>query len=352
MGATYPNSPALSNKRSTSKGAESTGSNGPKRVFAQEAILNGGPNRTPIMPSLNEYMETTNQYPERRISQRDPSPARSSESDALGGSEEDSESGTGINQPTMMLKPENGPSTVILGAAIPEGHDRRQAHIASEQKRRQSINEGFEDLRRVIPSCTDTSDSKAVVLRKAVNYIRLLQSDPARHKAIPQYEQRGQSPVGYAAGPSSLRTGYGPAYGMQYGGQYVMQPMGMNSPPIYHASMMSAPPTHSSASMGNPAGHSFVRMHHPTPQQLSGRPMSGYTGPQLPPMQHPPTTLPPLQLPYLEGNEAPYNREDYVSAASLSMLRQDAGLPSIGNVPGEQQDQSFQNPPFAHNDCQ
>lgn len=43
---------------------------------------------------------------------------------------------------------------------------RKQAHIASEQKRRQSINEGFEELKKIIPSCQATSDSKAVILRK------------------------------------------------------------------------------------------------------------------------------------------------------------------------------------------
>lgn len=59
---------------------------------------------------------------------------------------------------------------------------RRQAHIVSEQKRRQSINEGFEDLRKVVPACTNQGDSKAIVLRKAVTYISQLHAEMNRIK--------------------------------------------------------------------------------------------------------------------------------------------------------------------------
>jgi hypothetical protein len=335
MGATYPKSPTLPNKRNISENAESTG---PKRTSLHEAVPESGTETMAIMPLLNEYMDTTNQYPERRTT---------SDSDLLEASEEDSESGTGISRSTILLKLGNGPSTVVLGSPIAENsnHNRRQAHIASEQKRRQSINEGFEDLRRVIPSCVNTSDSKAVILRKAVNYIRLLQNDSARHKMGPQYEQRSQSPVGYAPGPSSLRTGYGSAHGAQFGGQYVIRPMGANSPPMYPTHMV---PTHSNAPMNNPSGP-FVRIHHPTHQQLCDKPMLVYSGPQLPPIQHASTTLAPLQLPYPEANETPYNRDDYVSAASLSMLRQDLGAPPMSNAPPGQPDPNL---PFAHNDRQ
>lgn len=45
---------------------------------------------------------------------------------------------------------------------------RRQAHLASEQKRRESINHGFEGLQRLIPACQNsiTKDSKAQILEK------------------------------------------------------------------------------------------------------------------------------------------------------------------------------------------
>ena len=52
---------------------------------------------------------------------------------------------------------------------------RRQAHIASEQKRRQTINEGFEELRALVPTCLNFSDSKASILKKTVHYVKFLQ---------------------------------------------------------------------------------------------------------------------------------------------------------------------------------
>ena len=48
---------------------------------------------------------------------------------------------------------------------------RRHAHSMSEQKRRQNINDGFEALRAIIPSCRGGNDSKAVVLRKGIQFV-------------------------------------------------------------------------------------------------------------------------------------------------------------------------------------
>lgn len=50
---------------------------------------------------------------------------------------------------------------------------RRAAHLESEKKRRRNINHGFEDLRMLVPFCTDL-DSKAGILRKSADYIREL----------------------------------------------------------------------------------------------------------------------------------------------------------------------------------
>lgn len=50
---------------------------------------------------------------------------------------------------------------------------RRAAHLESEKKRRQNINVGFEDLRQLVPYCTEL-DSKAEILRKSADYIRQL----------------------------------------------------------------------------------------------------------------------------------------------------------------------------------
>ncbi|KAG0086295.1 hypothetical protein BGZ93_008698 [Podila epicladia] len=54
---------------------------------------------------------------------------------------------------------------------------RRVAHIISEQKRREKINGGFDELKSVIPECAQNTDSKATILRKAVDYILLLEDE-------------------------------------------------------------------------------------------------------------------------------------------------------------------------------
>lgn len=58
---------------------------------------------------------------------------------------------------------------------------KRMAHVRSEQKRRQNINDGFRELRQIMPLYDDeVVDSKAATLKKAVNYIRYLQSEVQR----------------------------------------------------------------------------------------------------------------------------------------------------------------------------
>ena len=60
---------------------------------------------------------------------------------------------------------------------------RRAAHVKSEKKRRRNLNNGFEELREVVPLCTYL-DSKAGILRKATDYVRMLtdKMDPSRFK--------------------------------------------------------------------------------------------------------------------------------------------------------------------------
>ncbi|WVW80971.1 hypothetical protein I302_102962 [Kwoniella bestiolae CBS 10118] len=60
------------------------------------------------------------------------------------------------------------------GVAPTPGQTRRLAHLMSEQKRRESINSGFQALRQAIPSSLPT-DSKAIILRKAVSHITHLE---------------------------------------------------------------------------------------------------------------------------------------------------------------------------------
>ncbi|KAI1316596.1 hypothetical protein EDD11_009721 [Mortierella claussenii] len=54
---------------------------------------------------------------------------------------------------------------------------RRLAHIQSEQKRREKINTGFDELKSVIPECAQNTDSKATILRKAVDRILELEDE-------------------------------------------------------------------------------------------------------------------------------------------------------------------------------
>ncbi|ANB14945.1 Putative transcription factor sre2 [Sugiyamaella lignohabitans] len=52
---------------------------------------------------------------------------------------------------------------------------RRHAHILSEQRRRENINGGFKLLKNAVPFCQGTQDSKAMILKKAVEYINSLE---------------------------------------------------------------------------------------------------------------------------------------------------------------------------------
>ncbi|WWC98700.1 hypothetical protein V866_005593 [Kwoniella sp. B9012] len=63
----------------------------------------------------------------------------------------------------------------VGGVAPTAGQTRRLAHLMSEQKRRESINSGFQALRQAIPSFLPT-DSKAIILRKAVSHITHLEN--------------------------------------------------------------------------------------------------------------------------------------------------------------------------------
>ncbi|KAF8948215.1 hypothetical protein BGZ47_006015 [Haplosporangium gracile] len=68
---------------------------------------------------------------------------------------------------------------------------RRMAHILSEQKRREKINGGFDELKSVIPECAENTDSKATILRKAVDYICLLEDELRRYAEV--FERDGHT---------------------------------------------------------------------------------------------------------------------------------------------------------------
>ncbi|KAF9085666.1 hypothetical protein BGX23_009460 [Mortierella sp. AD031] len=68
---------------------------------------------------------------------------------------------------------------------------RRVAHIISEQKRREKINGGFDELKSVIPECAQNTDSKATILRKATDYILLLEEELRKYTDLYQLEAGG-----------------------------------------------------------------------------------------------------------------------------------------------------------------
>lgn len=89
---------------------------------------------------------------------------------------------TGLSDPNMKKRHIKSTRFSLSSSVTPPPlpQDRRKAHIASEQKRRQSINGGFEELRRIIPNCMGRSNSKATLLRKTANYVSQLQTEVAR----------------------------------------------------------------------------------------------------------------------------------------------------------------------------
>ncbi|KAG0012829.1 hypothetical protein BGZ80_011479 [Entomortierella chlamydospora] len=70
---------------------------------------------------------------------------------------------------------------------------RRMAHILSEQKRREKINAGFEELKSVIPECAQNTDSKASILRKAVD--RILELENELRKYTDEFHYVPEDPV-------------------------------------------------------------------------------------------------------------------------------------------------------------
>ncbi|XP_053473302.1 max-like protein X isoform X1 [Ictalurus furcatus] len=67
---------------------------------------------------------------------------------------------------------------------------RRQAHTQAEQKRRDAIKKGYDDLQSVVPTCQQQSEfamaaqkiSKATVLQKTIDYIQFLHKEKKKQE--------------------------------------------------------------------------------------------------------------------------------------------------------------------------
>ncbi|KAG0274242.1 hypothetical protein BGZ95_009980 [Linnemannia exigua] len=95
-------------------------------------------------------------------------------SDEDGGS--DSPSGTkasasaGAGGPSSTVTPKRKPYKELLTE-----EEKRANHIASEQKRRNTIRNGFKDMTDIIPDLKDVNSSKSTILFKAVDFIKHLE---------------------------------------------------------------------------------------------------------------------------------------------------------------------------------
>ncbi|KAK4238244.1 hypothetical protein C8A03DRAFT_43988 [Achaetomium macrosporum] len=67
--------------------------------------------------------------------------------------------------------------------------EKKANHIASEQKRRQAIREGFDRLSEIVPGMEGLARSEGVVLHSTVDYIRKLLLE--RRELIKDLEAKG-----------------------------------------------------------------------------------------------------------------------------------------------------------------
>lgn len=87
--------------------------------------------------------------------------------------------------PSMMVQVSQPPPppialTTPTTISSTSSSSRRHAHILSEQRRRENINGGFQLLKNSVPFCKGTQDSKAMILKKAVDYIISLEQELAQ----------------------------------------------------------------------------------------------------------------------------------------------------------------------------
>lgn len=67
--------------------------------------------------------------------------------------------------------------------------EKKNNHIASEQKRRAAIREGFDRLTELVPGLEGQGRSESVVLKKSVDYMRKVLQE--RRELVKEVEARG-----------------------------------------------------------------------------------------------------------------------------------------------------------------
>jgi len=105
--------------------------------------------------------------------------------------------GPGNGHPTTSLSASSSTSTAAPSSFARTGSERprlteqekKNNHIASEQKRRAAIREGFDRLTELVPGLEGQGRSECIVLRKTVEFMRMKLQE--RRELIAEIESRG-----------------------------------------------------------------------------------------------------------------------------------------------------------------
>lgn len=77
--------------------------------------------------------------------------------------------------PRPLLQPNSNSNKKHTSRDLLTDHEKRINHIASEQKRRNTIRLGFKDLTEIVPTLKNINNSKSTILFKAVDYVKYLE---------------------------------------------------------------------------------------------------------------------------------------------------------------------------------
>ncbi|GAO48484.1 hypothetical protein G7K_2657-t1 [Saitoella complicata NRRL Y-17804] len=101
-----------------------------------------------------------------------------------------SSSGRYTPYPTQTSRPSSPSMTVAMQRSISEASvmpggkvkrpvslKRQMQHLRSEQKRRENLKNGFDQLKQAVPCTRESQDPKATILMKAVDYISALEAE-------------------------------------------------------------------------------------------------------------------------------------------------------------------------------
>ncbi|KAF7934471.1 uncharacterized protein EAE98_000820 [Botrytis deweyae] len=98
-------------------------------------------------------------------------------------------------------------------------HEKKANHIASEQKRRLAIREGFDRLAELVPGLEGQGRSESVVLKKTVDYIRIqleerrMLVEEAEGLGVVVEEMKREAPEAGTAGLASRAAAWGDGSG-------------------------------------------------------------------------------------------------------------------------------------------